>query len=182
MLLTLPLIILSWISVQLDVGGFSHAHIGHVVFVDVANDPYRGQIRNRKWVRRRVGLHARCVRHFLIGDHARDGRNDVHDAVGLVGIVAQEPKMLGRGIERGLGVVFVVLRDLEILLRHGAVFVQVLGSIQLLSREEFVGDGFAIGVEALPPRHRCARATALGLFARCRQAARGYPQRGPRPA
>jgi hypothetical protein len=84
---------------------------------------------------------------LLIGDHARGGRNDVHDAHGLVGIVAQEPKMLGRGLEGNLGVFRRVLRNFEVLLSDGAMGIQVRRSIQLLSREKLVGNGLAIGIK-----------------------------------
>ena len=53
MLLILPLKTLSGKSVQLDIGGFAQTHVGHVVFVDVANNPDVGQIRNSERVRRR---------------------------------------------------------------------------------------------------------------------------------
>ena len=56
--------------------------------------------------------------------------------------------MLSGGREGDLGVIFGVLRHLEVLLRHGPVFIQVLGSIELLARQKLVGDGLAIGVEA----------------------------------
>ena len=55
--------------------------------------------------------------------------------------------MLGRGLERHLGVIRGVLRDLEVLLGNGAVGKQVHGSIQLFARQKLVGDGLAIGVE-----------------------------------
>ncbi len=56
--------------------------------------------------------------------------------------------MLGRGIESGLGVIFIVLRNLKVLLRHGAVCIQVLCSFQLFSGQEFIGDRLAVGVES----------------------------------
>ena len=90
--------------------------------------------------------------------------------------------MLGRGLERCLGVIFGVLRDLEVLLGHGAVFVQVLGSIQLLSSEEFVGRRPCGKRRILPPRHRSEHGAGLGLSARCRRGARGCPPRGQKPA
>ena len=143
-----PSNLLPGVSGQLDVRGISHMHSWPSRFRRHRKQPIRSKVGNRERIGRRIGLHARCVRDFLIGDHAGDRRKDVHDAVGLVGIVAQEPKMLGRGVERGLGVLFGVLRDFKILQCHGAMFIKVLGSIQLLSREKFVGDGLAIGVEA----------------------------------
>src|SRR5579862_938638 len=57
-------------------------------------------------------------------------------------------KVLGGGIEGGLGVVLVVLRDLEIPLRNGSVLKEQLCSIQLLAREQLIGDSLAVGIKA----------------------------------
>ncbi len=56
--------------------------------------------------------------------------------------------MLGGGVKSGFCIIFGVLRYFQVLLCHGAVFVEVLGSIELFSRKEFISDGLAIGVES----------------------------------
>ena len=57
-------------------------------------------------------LHARCIRHLLIGDHARDGRYDVHDAAGLSGSLPRSFRCSAVVSTSTLGFVFGVLRDL----------------------------------------------------------------------
>ena len=88
----------------------------------------------------------------------------------LVGIVTQKPKMLRRGRQCRLGVILGILRDLEILLRDGAVLKQVHGAIQLLAREEFVGNGLAVSVEASGYVVAANGQQQLALFHRVAQA------------
>ena len=88
---------------------------GYVVFIDVANNPNVGKIGNREWIGGKT-LNGRGVGDFLVGNHARNRGEDIDNSGGIIGIVAEQPKMLGGGFEGDLGVVFGVLRDFEILL------------------------------------------------------------------
>src|ERR1700677_164000 len=44
---------LAGIGVELDVDRLPEVHAGHIGFVDVTDDPHRGQVRNGEWFRRR---------------------------------------------------------------------------------------------------------------------------------
>ena len=101
------------IGVQADFGGVAQAHIGQIVFVHVADDPDVGQVRNRERVRAKC-LHPRGIRDLLVGNHSRDRRVDVHDAVRLIGVVAEQPEMLCRSFDIDFGLVFGVLGNLKI--------------------------------------------------------------------
>ena len=76
------------------------------------------------------------------------GAIDVHDRVGLVRIVAEQPEMFLRGFDIHLGLVFGVLRDLKIVQGDGAVLVQILGALQLGARQNFVRHRLAVIGEA----------------------------------
>ena len=49
-------------------------------------------------------LHAGRVGDLLIGDHARDGSDDVDDAGGMILVDAEKLQLLGGGIQIDLGV------------------------------------------------------------------------------
>ena len=66
----------------------------------------------------------------------------------MVRVIPKQFQMLGRGIQGDLCVIFGVLGDFQVLRRNGAMFVEQLGSIQLLSREKLIRDGLAVGVES----------------------------------
>ena len=58
----------------------------------------------------------------------------------LVGIVAEQPQMLGRGFHGYFGLVFGVLRDLQIVQCDGAVLVKILGALILSPGENLIRD------------------------------------------
>ena len=56
----------------------------------------------------------------------------------LVGIVAQQTQMFGRGIHGDFGFVFGVLRHLQIVQRDGAVLVEILAALVLGSGQNLI--------------------------------------------
>ena len=181
MLLILPWKIWSGIGVQADFGGVTQAHVGQIVFVHVADDPDLGQVRNRERVRAQR-LHARGIRDLLVGDHSRDRRVDVHDAVWLIGVVAEQPEMLCRSFNIDFGLVFGVLGDLKIVHRDGAVGVEILRPVELRACQRLVGNCLPV-VGIAPKRHRRFEPSATtGPSAPCRPDAREYPRPARRPA
>ena len=109
-----------------------------IIFVDIADDPDIRKIGDSEGIRRSQSLNACRVRNLLIGDHARDGREDVNNARRMVLVHAQysklcgcRPQVLGRILLRRL-------RDLERALGDCALLKEYLGAIQLHLRQPLV--------------------------------------------
>src|SRR5580658_2931052 len=132
------------VSVQLNVGRLAEPHVGEIILINVAENPYVGQIGNRERVRRRQTLHSRCIGDFLVRDYAGDGCDDIDDSARMIGIIAEEPKMFRGGFERGLRIILGVLRSLHLCLRDRSVREEIFLPVELRAREKFVGDGFPV--------------------------------------
>ena len=68
------------IGIQADLRRIAEPDVGQVVLVHVADNPDGRQIGNRERVRSIEGLHGCGVGDLLIGNHSRDGREDIHHA------------------------------------------------------------------------------------------------------
>ena len=140
MLLTFPRNILSGYAFKRISARVAEPDVSQIVLIYVADDPQRGQVGNREWVRSVVGLHQGSDSHLLIGDDSGSGRKDVHHEALLGRIVAEQAKMFFRRLDIDLGLVFGVLRDLQIVQGDGAVVVEILGAVKLSSGQNLVRD------------------------------------------
>ena len=69
----------------------------HVVFVNVADDPYFRKIGDREQIRRIVErLYARGGGHLLIGHHARYRGVNLNDGAGMLHVGRPDVEMLHR--------------------------------------------------------------------------------------
>jgi hypothetical protein len=86
---------------------------------------------------------------LLIGDDARDWRDDIDDTGGVIERGAENAEVFGGGFDVYLGFVRGVFGDLKIIQGNGAVVIETFGALELGVGEKFVGDRFAIvGVRA----------------------------------
>ena len=92
------------IGIQADVRILADVYGIEIIFVNVTDDPDIRKIGDGEGIGRTQALHARCVGDLLVGDHARDGRDDVDDPRRMVFIDAEKLQLCGCGIQIGLGV------------------------------------------------------------------------------
>ena len=115
------------IGVQADVGVLAEVHVRQIVLVDVADDPDVREIGNGE----RIGRARPCTPAALVTCWSvitpETGARISTMPRGLIEIgAAQHAKLLGGGFDIHLGLVFGVLRDLQIVQRDGALVVQQL--------------------------------------------------------
>ena len=120
-------------------------YLAQVIFKHVAHHPNLGKIGNGE----EIGCVVQAFNPLessdvLFDDGPRNWCPQVNPGAGMIGIAAQHPDMLFGGLEIYLCLVCRVLRNLQILLRQGAVGVKQLRPVQRLAGKRFVGSSLLV--------------------------------------
>src|SRR5882762_1407128 len=106
-------------------------HAGKVIFINIAQNPYVAQVRNREWIGRAQARHARGICDLLIGDHAGNWGANIYNRCRMVHAATENAKTLGGVLYVHLSLVLDIFRCLEIVQKDGSLVVEKLGALEL---------------------------------------------------